>query len=147
MSISPSRPLGTARDREVRRLRIMALVKGGLSYENIARSEKLSRERVRQIVVRSLEAERDGLRTDMRLLNAARLEPAMQLAARRIAEGRLDAINPLIKLIDRMEKYTPPKSPYDQSARARLLAKLNLANDRLQDEEDRKNAATSPPTS
>lgn len=40
----------TARQREERRIRIMGMVRSGFSYEVIARDERLSRERIRQIV-------------------------------------------------------------------------------------------------
>lgn len=123
----------TASDREVRRMRIMNLVRGGLSYDAIARSEQLTRERVRQIIVRSLEDDRENLHLDTRLLNAARLQPALQLTARAIAEGRLEAVNPLIKVIDRLDRYAPPKPMprYDGNARARLMAKLNLGYEKV----------------
>ncbi len=45
----------TAREREQRRIRILAMVQSGFSYEAIARDENLSRERVRQIVAQSLD--------------------------------------------------------------------------------------------
>ena len=138
------RPKMTAFDRERRRQRIMALVRGGISYDSIARAEKLTRERIRQIVVKSLKEDREFLNVDTRLLNAARLEPALQLAARAVAEGRLQAINPLIKVMDRMDKYTPPAHPrYDGDARAKLLAKINL-NVRRLDEARERNGEKAP---
>ena len=53
----PSRPKlrRTARDRLVRRQRIMERLREGRSYEEIAEAEGLSRERIRQIVVQALE--------------------------------------------------------------------------------------------
>ena len=44
----------TARQREERRIRIMGMVRSGFSYEEIARDECLSRERIRQIEAKAL---------------------------------------------------------------------------------------------
>ena len=52
-------PRRTARQREERRIRIMGMVRSGFSYEVIARDERLSRERIRQIVTQSLKTD-DG---------------------------------------------------------------------------------------
>jgi len=40
------RPLRTAADREARRIRIVAAIRNGVSYDAIARRETISRERV-----------------------------------------------------------------------------------------------------
>ncbi len=50
----------TAREREQRRIRILAMVQAGFSYEAIARDENLSRERVRQIVASRSTSRRAG---------------------------------------------------------------------------------------
>lgn len=105
---APDRPPTSARTREYRRLRILALVKSGLNYGAIAAMENLSRERIRQIVKRSLEEDPEAFDVDPRQLLVARLEPALQVAARGVAEGKLGAINPLVKVIDMLEKLRPP---------------------------------------
>jgi hypothetical protein len=53
-----ARPMRTAAQREERRIRILGMLRAGHSYEAIARQERLSRERVRQIVAKSLETEK-----------------------------------------------------------------------------------------
>jgi hypothetical protein len=98
------KPRRTARDREARRIRIMALVQSGYSYEAIAREENLTRERIRQIVARSLEDER-GSRIDGTRVQIARLEPAFRLAARGVANGELDAIQPMLRILAQLDKY------------------------------------------
>ena len=95
----------TARQREERRIRIMGMVRSGFSYEEIARDERLSRERIRQIVTQSLKTGDRADRVDQARVQMARLEPALQLAARGIDNGKLSAINPLLKVLDRLDKY------------------------------------------
>jgi hypothetical protein len=63
----------------------------GWSYEAIAQDERLSRERIRQIVaetpaLREIDAVRDHARSQI-----ARLDPALRLAAEKVAEGDLRA--------------------------------------------------------
>ena len=104
---TPKKRRATARECEVRRLRIMGMVQSGFSYEAIAHSERISRERVRQIVVKSLNDGMKGARVDPRLLQQARLEPALRLAANAIANGDLAGIDRLIKVINKLDKYSP----------------------------------------
>ena len=104
------------------------MLRSGFSYEAIAREHQLTRERIRQIVAASLETKDSGTRVDQARVQMARLEPALRLAARGVENGKLNAIGPLLKLLDRLDKYSavadaPP--PYDGDARERLLAKLD----------------------
>ena len=57
----------TAQQREFRRLRIMGMVQAGYSYLAIADAERLSKERVRQIVVASLKVKDEGTKGDLAL--------------------------------------------------------------------------------
>jgi hypothetical protein len=140
MNLSSSRiPLRlTARQREERRIRIMAMVRSGLfSYDAIAREHKLTRARIRQIVVASAPTERSGARVEQMRVRMARLEPALRLAARGVENGQLNAIGPLLQVLDLLDKYraygsvveAPP--PYDENAREKRLAKLDRAVARL----------------
>ena len=110
------------------------MLRSGFSFEAIAREHQLTRERIRQIVVASLETKDSGTRVDQARVQMARLEPALRLAARGVENGKLNAIGPLLKLLDRLDKYSavadaPP--PYDGDARERLLAKLDRSAARL----------------
>ena len=63
---APPKPRVTAHDRALRQMRIFARMQGGWSYDAIAQDERLSRERVRQIVaetpaLREIDAVRDLL--------------------------------------------------------------------------------------
>jgi hypothetical protein len=112
----------------------MAMLRSGFSYEAIGREHQLTRERIRQIVVASLERKDSDTRVDQMRVQMARLEPALRLAARGVENGKLSAIGPLLKVLDRLDKYgavaeAPP--PYDGDARERLLAKLDRVAARL----------------
>ncbi len=126
----PRRPYNRASAHQVenRRMRILSWVQGGLSFGEIADLERMSRERIRQIVGEALKQRDADRELDPRKLNEVRLEPALRLAARRIIENKDEGVILLLRVIAALEKHGPPKSPrrYDETARARLLAKLNL---------------------
>lgn len=126
---SPNSPRkrASAPQMEVRQFRILGWLQAGLSYEEIAGQEEISRERVRQIVVEALNARDEDRSVDQRLLNEVRLAPALRLAARAIVEGKLEGVDRLIKVIDRLDRFRAPKRGrvYDENARAKLLAKLS----------------------
>jgi transposase-like protein len=105
-------PLRTARPslspaaRALRLQRIFARLQEGASYAAIATEEGLSRERLRQIVKAA--TTRRGTPPDHRTMQFARLEPALRLAASRVAEGDMKAIPLLLKLVDRLDRYCDP---------------------------------------
>ena len=138
----------TAREREQRRIRILAMVQAGFSYEAIARDENLSRERVRQIVAQSLDEPEGGTRLDHARVQLARLEPALRLAARGVADGELRAIDRLLKVLDRLDKYgavADATRSNDEGARERLLAKLNQMAERIKAARTAPDAGEEPP--
>jgi transposase-like protein len=92
--------------RALRLQRIFARLQEGASYAAIATEEGLSRERLRQIVKAA--ATRRQSPPDHKKMQFARLEPALRLAARGVAEGDAKAIPLLIKLIDRLDRYCDP---------------------------------------
>src|SRR5271169_1202077 len=63
------------------------------------------------------------------LVQIALLEPALRLAAAAVAEGRLAAIRPLIRVLDRLDKYGPVVEAAGLAAETQepLMAKLNRA--------------------
>ncbi len=132
-----------ARDRETRRVRILALVQAGWSYAAIGREEGLSRERLRQIVAEALGAGEGDSKLEHASAPMARLEPALRLAARGVADGDLSAVDKLLKALDRLDKYSAVDgagAPYDENARERLLAKLNTMAERMRQDRERKQA-------
>ena len=81
----------------------MGMVRSGFAYEAIAREERLSRERIRQIVAQSLDVEDRATRVDYVRLQMARLEPALRVAARGVENGKLSAINALLWVLDKLD--------------------------------------------
>jgi hypothetical protein len=95
----------SAADREARRVRILTHLEEGWSYDRIALAEGLTRERVRQIVVDTLEQREVDPSREHVILQAARLDGALRLAAEKVAEGDLRAIDPLLRVLDRLDQY------------------------------------------
>jgi len=102
---APPRPRVTAADRAQRRLRIYARLQEGWSHEAIAAEEKLSRERVRQIAKETLDRREVDPEADFVRLQMARLDPALRLAGEKVAAGEVTAIDRLLRVLDRMDKY------------------------------------------
>jgi hypothetical protein len=114
------------REREFRRIRILAMAPAGWSYAAIGREEAISRERVRQIVAKALV---EAGETETKLVHArapvARLEPTLRLAARSVAEGDLAAIDRLLRVLDRCAAIDVADAADNAGGRERRLAKLN----------------------
>ena len=132
----PLKPRRTARDRLVRRARIMERVREGRSYEEIAEAEGLSRERIRQIVVEALKNHEADAQRDHARLQLLRLAPALRLAAQGVAEGDRQAIGVLIRVLDRLDKYQAAgvaEQVHDENTREKLLNKLDAMARRMRD--------------
>ncbi len=130
-------------DREVRRMRIFARLQEGWSYDEIGREEGVTGERIRQIVKQALAAREVDASRDHALLQIARLGPALRLAAAEVAKGEVAAIAPLLRVLERLDKYQGVGAlngggEYDEGARERLLTKLNTMALRMQQERQRK---------
>ena len=124
----PSADRRPAKDREYRRLRILAMVQAGWSYAAIGREEAISRERVRQIVAQALEAGAGESKLVHARVQIARLEPALRLAAQTVADGDLAAIDRLLRVLDRLDRYAAidvADTASHAGAREKLLAKLD----------------------
>jgi DNA-binding Lrp family transcriptional regulator len=130
----PSPAPSRAAARDLRRLRILASLQAGLSYAAIGRAEGLSRERVRQIVAKALDEGGAGTKLDHARVQIARLEPALRLAAGAVAGGDLSAIDRLLRVLDRLDRYSAVEgaaTSEDEGGREKLLAKLNAMAERL----------------
>jgi len=130
----PAPATSRAAARDLRRLRILASLQTGLSYAAIGRAEGLSRERVRQIVAKALDEEGTGTKLDHARVQIARLEPALRLAAQAVADGDLSAIDRLLRVLDRLDRYSAVEgaaASEDAGGREKLLAKLNAMAERL----------------
>ena len=95
----------TAFGKAARTKRIFARLSEGWAYDEIARDERLSARRVRQIVSQVLErreVDGEGAHAHLQL---GRLGPALRVAGQAVAEGDVKAIAPLIKVLDRLDRY------------------------------------------
>ena len=118
-----------------RRKRIFARLREGWAYEEIAGEERLSAERIRQIVAEVLDKRVIDRGVDHAHLQLERLMPAMRIVGEAIGRGELKAVGPLIKVIDRLDKHQETvvaKHSYGPEERQRLLDKVNRLVDNLQ---------------
>jgi hypothetical protein len=118
-----------------RRKRIFARLREGWAYEEIAGEERVSPERIRQIVAEILDKRVIDRGVDHAHLQLERLMPALQIVGEAIGRGELKAVAPLIKVIDRLDKHqntVVAKYDYGPEERRRLLDKVNRLVDNLQ---------------
>jgi hypothetical protein len=141
---APPRPRVTAADRAQRRLRIYARLQEGWSHEAIAAEERLSRERVRQIAKEILDRREVDPDADYLRLQMARLDPALRLAGEKVAAGEVTAIDRLLRVLDRMDKYHGAAAAADAEIEAGAGARGLQAGCRYQLPEDRHRHAEGP---
>jgi hypothetical protein len=118
-----------------RRQRIFARLREGWAYDEIAREERVSAERIRQIVAEVLGKRVIDRGVDHAHLQLERLMPALRVAEEAIGRGELKAVAPLIKVIDRLDKHQETvvaKYEYGPEERQRLMDKINRLVDNLQ---------------
>ena len=112
----------------LRRRRIFARLRGGWAYDEIAREEGVTSERIRQIVSEVLQKRSVDTGADHAKLQLDRLAPVMQLAAEAVAAGDVTAIAPYLKVLDRLDRYQTvagANQAYDDEARKNLMDKIN----------------------
>jgi hypothetical protein len=146
VSAKPPRHSRRGPEREVRRMRIFARLQEGWSYEEIGRQEGVTRERIRQIVKQALDKRQVDATHDHALLQIARLAPALRLAAGAVGEGEISAIAPLLKVLERLDKYqgagaAVETSDYEEGGREKLLHRLNFMAQRMLEEREAKERA------
>ena len=118
-----------------RRKRIFARLREGWAYDEIAGEERVSAERICQIVSEVLGKRVIDRGADHAHLQLERLMPALRLVGEAIGRGELKAVGPLIKVIDRLDKHQDTvvaKHSYGPEERQRLLDKVNRLVDNLQ---------------
>jgi hypothetical protein len=121
-----------------RRKRIFGRLREGWAYDEIAREERLSAERIRQIVSEVLSKRVIDRGVDHAHLQLERLMPALRIVGEAIGRGELKAVGPLIKVIDRLDKHqvtVVAKYEYGPEERKRLMDKVNRLVDNLQPRE------------
>jgi hypothetical protein len=118
-----------------RRKRIFGRLREGWAYDEIAREERVSAERIRQIVAEVLGKRVIDRGVDHAHLQLERLMPALRIVGEAIGRGELKAVAPLIKVIDRLDRHQETvvaKYSYGPEERQRLLDKVNRLVDNLQ---------------
>jgi hypothetical protein len=117
-----------------RRKRIFDKLREGWAYDEIAREERVSAERIRQIVSEVLGKRVIDRGADHAHLQLERLMPALRLVGEAIGRGELKAVSPLIKVIDRLDKHQETvvaKYEYGPEERQRLMDQINRLADNL----------------
>jgi DNA-binding CsgD family transcriptional regulator len=117
-----------------RRRRVLARLREGLTYDEIAGEEGVSRERIRQIVSEVLQKRTVDSGADHAKLQLDRLAPAVQLGAEAIAAGEISAITPFLKALDRLDRYQSAAGAhqvYDDEARKKLMERINRMAENL----------------
>ena len=112
----------------LRRRRIFARLREGWAYDEIAREEGVTSERIRQIVSEVLQKRSVDTGADHAKLQLARLAPVMQLTGEAVAAGDMSAVAPYLKVLDRLDRYQTVASAnqvYDDEARKKLFDKIN----------------------
>jgi uncharacterized protein YdbL (DUF1318 family) len=112
----------------LRRQRIFARLREGMSYEEIAGIEGVTSERIRQIVAQELEKRSIDGGVEHAKLQLDRLVPVMQLAAEAVAAGDVAAIAPYLKVLDRLDRYQTVAGAIqvnEDEARKKLFDKIN----------------------
>ncbi len=130
----------TAHGRVLRRGRIFARLREGWAYDEIAAHERLTAERVRQIVRQALAKRIVDEGAEHAKLQLARLQPAMRLAGEAIAEGEVTAIAPLMKApgwLDRYQRAAKAVQVCDDEARRKLMDKINRVAANLEIDKER----------
>jgi hypothetical protein len=121
-----------------RRKRIFARLREGWAYDEIAREERVSAERIREVVAEVLGKRVIDRGVDHAHLQLERLMPALRIVGEAIGRGELKAVAPLIKVIDRLDRHQETvvaKYSYGPEERQRLLDKVNRLVDNLTDPE------------
>jgi hypothetical protein len=117
-----------------RRRRVLARLREGLTYDEIAGEEGVSRERIRQIASEVLQKRTVYSGADHAKLQLDRLAPAVQLEAEAIAAGDISAIAPFLKALDRLDRYQSVAGAhqvYDDEARKKLMERINRMAENL----------------
>ena len=132
--------------RAARTKRIFARLRDGWAYDEIARDEGVSAERIRQIVSEVLGKRVIDRNEDHAHLQLERLGPALRLAGEAIQRGEVKAIAPLIKVLDRLDKHQVvfvSKYHYGDEEREKLHNKIRWIIGNLKSEDPPQGAPAS----
>ncbi len=117
--------------------KILVALVAGESIEAIAEKEGLSRRKVETMLRDELSRRWVAPAEEYARLQIVRLEAMSANLAAKAEKGDLPAIDRMLKILDRLDRYhgftklTPASSSYDEGARERLLTKLNTMAARM----------------
>jgi len=117
--------------------KVLGALVTGASVEDIAKAERLAPKRVEKLLRDELQRRWLAPAQDYARLQIARLEPIYAKLKTLAEEGDLRAIDKLLRVLDRLDRYhgfgkrTASPRGYDENARQRLLAKLSRPSERL----------------
>jgi len=109
----------------------------GASVDEIAKTQGLAPKRVEKLLRDELQRRWLAPAQDYARLQIARLEPIYAKLKTLAEDGDLRAIDKLLGVLDRLDRYhgfgkrLMPSRAYDENARQKLLAKLNLSAQRV----------------
>ncbi len=145
---NPPKPaMGAA---STRAQRILASLVAGASLDDIGALEKLSRRRTEKILRDELRRRWTVPSQEFAKLQIARLDKTMLKLIDRVEDGELEAIDRLLKVIDRLDRYhgftraSGLPDSYGEEERGRLFDKLNAVVVRLALDADRLKEADAP---
>lgn len=130
--------------RALKRQRILCRMREGWAFEEIARAERVTVERVRKIVAGILAKREIDDASDHARIQLARLETALQSAGEAVANGDIKAIGPYLRVLERLDRYrglAAVRQMEGNEMHERLLAKINHAADVADEEEFEKRRA------
>ena len=102
---NPRKRRNTKFIRSARNKRIVERLREGFGYDEIAREERVTGRRVRQIVKEALEG-REALESAIHAhMQIDRLSHAMRVAGEALARGDVRAVAPFIKALEKLDRY------------------------------------------
>jgi hypothetical protein len=108
--------------RAMRLQRIFARMQEGASHAEIAAEERISGERLRQIMRQATARSHEDDQPDHSRMQFARLLPALRLVSAGVAGGDVRAIPLLLNLVDRLDRYSDPDTSFRSPALAQFIA-------------------------
>jgi len=132
----PHKRQTTKLSRSARNKRIVERLRAGFGYDEIAREERLTGRRVRQIVKQALEG-REALESAIHAhMQIDRLGQALRVAGDALAEGDIRAVAPFIKALEKLDHYQSlaPEAAPRREATAGDKMVMNLIVDRIRSE-------------
>jgi hypothetical protein len=142
----PNRRRLNAQDRALRRKRIFARLRDGWAYDEIAREERLTTERVREIVDEVLQKRRADASPAHALLQLDRLAGPLRVASEAVAGGDVKSIPSLLrtlKAIDGYQRAALAHESYADKMTEKLIAKMKRLAATYDEDEAEESAAES----